>query len=505
MRTKKTIFNLLSDILPQIIIAIISFFRIKIFMNFMGTEKLGIYQLYGQILAYLSLAELGLTNAAMYYLYKPISEKKYKKIGEILSGVRRAFQYILIAMLIIGLILAFNISFFFKDNVFSNSYLMITFILALLTNILGYLVAPYTVMFDSSQEKYKYTLHTQILLIIRHLLSIVLIILFKSLYAILIVELVFAIFQNVLIRWLFKKNYPEVKFSEKRDYCFWQKTKELIPHKLGLVISNNIDIIIASKFLGLTYVVIYNCYYYIINTLSMMINRIGNATLASVGELIVVDKSKSYNVFLEYNSMLFFLATIICIPLALMISPFVDIWYGSEMVVNNLTAILFVGLLFYTIVRIVLNNFVSASGLFKETLICTFLEIIINLTISLTLINKLKIMGLLIGTCLSLVISEFCIKPFILNKHVFKDKIHIYYTDCLKYLLYVIGMYIVFYIIIVKINMSNLLWWFVIGVLLFIINFITTLIYYKLINKLEFLNRINFLKKIKFMNKFIGR
>lgn len=504
MRTKKTIFNLLSDVLPQLIIAIISFFRVKIFMQFMGTEKLGVYQLYGQILSYLSLAELGLTSAAMFYLYKPISEKNYKKINEILSGVRRAFQYILLAMLIIGTILTFNISFFFKNNEFSNYFLMGTFILAFITNVLGYLVTPYTVMFDSSQEKYKYVLHTQMLLIIRHLLSIVLIVIFKSLYAILIVELVFAIFQNILMRILFKKNYPKIKISKKRDYCFWNKTKDLIPHKIGLLISNNIDVIIVSKFLGLTSVVIYNCYYYVINTISVMINRIGSSTLASVGNLIVTDENKSYSVFLEYNSMLFFLATIICIPLALMISPFVNIWYGSEMVVNNITAILFVFLLFYTIIRIVLNNFVSAAGLFKETLICTFLEIIINLIFSLALIKYLGIAGLLIGTSLSLVISEFCIKPFVLNKNLFKNRIYVYYLDCLKYSLFVILIYILFYLLISNINISNLFYWFLIGVLIFIINFVLTFIYYKLINKTEFFNRLVFLKKIKFINKFIG-
>ena len=244
VRTRNTIFNLLSDLLPQIIIAIISFFRVKIFLEYLGTEQLGIYQLYGQILSYLSLAELGLTSAVMFYLYKPISEKNYKKISAILSGVKRAFNYVLLAMLVIGLLLTFNIKFFVKDTDLTNTFLMITFILTFLTNVLGYLTTPYAVMFDSGQEKYKYILHIQILLIIRHLLEIILIVLFKNLYLVLIIEVLFAIFQNVIIRYLFKKNYPEVKFTEKKDYCFWKKTKELIPHKIGTLVANNIDVII---------------------------------------------------------------------------------------------------------------------------------------------------------------------------------------------------------------------------------------------------------------------
>ena len=94
MRTRNSIYNLISDVIPQIIIILISFFRVKIFLNYMGADNLGVYQLYGQILSYLSLAELGLTSAAMYFLYKPISEKNYKKINAILSGVRKTFTYI---------------------------------------------------------------------------------------------------------------------------------------------------------------------------------------------------------------------------------------------------------------------------------------------------------------------------------------------------------------------------------------------------------------------------
>lgn len=504
MRTRNSIYNLLSDILPQILIIIISFFRVKIFLEYMGSDNLGVYQLYGQILSYLSLAELGLTSAAMYYLYKPISEKNYKKINAILSGVKKTFQYILIVMFIIGIVLSLNISFFFKDSNFTNTFLMITFIIAFLTNILGYFTTPYVVMFDSSQEKYKYVLHTQVLLIIRHLLQIVLIIIFKKLIVILIVELLFATLQNVIIRILFKKHYPKVEFTKEKDYCFWNKTKELIPHKIGTLVANNIDVIIISKCLGLTSVVIYNCYYYFIYNISILINRIGSATLASVGNLLVTDKKKSYSIFLEYNSMLFFLATIICVPLAIVVSSFVGLWYGYDMVVNNFTTILFVLILFYSIIRIVLNTFVGAMALYKETLICTCTEIIINLTVSLILVNKIGIAGLLIGTLLSMIISEYLIKPYVLNKKIFNSNIFVYYLDCLKYFIFACVCYVLFYLVFMNININNLLVWFIVGVLVFIINFVVTIVYYKLINKLDFLSRINFLNKIKFINKFIS-
>lgn len=497
MRTRKTIFNLLADIFPQIIISILGFIRIKVFLFAIGTQQLGVYQLFGQILCYLALAELGLTSAVMYYLYKPIYEKNYKKISQIIVGAKKSFTIVMLVMFVFGIILAPNIKFFIADTSLSNTFIIIAFILTMLVNILSYISTPYVLLFDSNQEKYKYIAWTQLILAIRYIIEMVVIALTKNLFLILSIEILFTLIQNMVIKYLFKKNYSYVNMNETKDLSFWNKTKELIPHKIGTLIAYNIDVIILSKFLGLTYVVIYNCYYYITNTISNIIGKISSATLAGIGNLIVSEPKKVYKVFLEYNAMLFFIAIVICIPLGIVITPFVSIWYGTDMIVNNITVFLFTFILFYGIIRIVLNTFCTAAGIFRPTLICTYLEIIVNLVVSLLLIKKYEITGLLFGTCLSLILSEFIIKPFILNKHLFKDKIYKYYFDCLKFVMIAVINIIILSFVSNLLSYNNLILWFIYGCLIFIVNLIITYVYFKIINKLNFLNRLNIFKKEK--------
>lgn len=57
MRTKNTIINFLTDAVPQVIILLIGFVKIKFFIKYLGSEQVGLYQLYGQIMAYLVLME----------------------------------------------------------------------------------------------------------------------------------------------------------------------------------------------------------------------------------------------------------------------------------------------------------------------------------------------------------------------------------------------------------------------------------------------------------------
>ena len=496
MRTKKVFLNLLSEVLPQLIIAVISFVRVKIFLTYIGDEILGVYQLFGQVLAYLSLAELGLTDAAMYFLYKPLYEKKNRDISSLISGVKKSFNYVMIAMLFIGFAISFLVPHLIAENTLTNPFIISCFILTLFVNVFGYFSTTYTVLFNADQNKYKYSFFTQGLLILRNVADIVVIIFLKNLYAVLVVEILFTLLQNLVMKLLFKKNYPKLSVKEKPNYVFWSKTKSLIPHKIGGLIAYNIDVILVSKILGLGHVVIYNAYYAITYVISNIIGKFSSSTLASVGNLLVAEPKKAYSIFLEYNDMLFFIANIICVPLAIFFTPFISLWYGPSYTVSDITMYLFVFNLLYGIIRIILNVYSSAAALYKETLVCTYLEAFINLAVSLILIlNGFGITGLLIGTASSMLISEFMIKPSILNKHIFNSSISKYYFDSLVLFVLIIVNIIIFKFVMNYFVIFNLFIWFLYGIAVFILNFGLTYIWFKLLGKDEFFKRITVIFK----------
>ena len=69
---------------------------------------------------------------------------------------------------------------------------------------------------------------------------------------------------------------------------------------------------------------------YIINSLQNVVKKIGSSSLASIGNLLVTEKEKARDIFYEYNSMCYFFATIICVPLLLVINQFISIFYGKS-------------------------------------------------------------------------------------------------------------------------------------------------------------------------------
>ena len=107
MKTKRAIYNYLSESIPEIFIIILSMIRIKLFLNYLGTETLGLYQLYGQFFAYIAFAEIGFAAASLFSLYKPVAKKDIKKSNELLAGINIIFNRIGIIMIFIGFVLSF--------------------------------------------------------------------------------------------------------------------------------------------------------------------------------------------------------------------------------------------------------------------------------------------------------------------------------------------------------------------------------------------------------------
>ena len=100
MRTKNSIRNSVVAVLFQIIALLIGFFSRKIFIDYLGTEVLGLNSTASSLLGFLNLAELGIGGAIAITLYKPIFEKDKETIKEVIA--MQGWLYKRIALFIIG-------------------------------------------------------------------------------------------------------------------------------------------------------------------------------------------------------------------------------------------------------------------------------------------------------------------------------------------------------------------------------------------------------------------
>ena len=495
MRTKAAIINLVTDLFPQVIIAILGIIKIKIFINILGNNQVGLYQLYTQILSYLVLVEGGMGTAVLFRLYKPIAEKNQEKVDSIMLAAKRVFKIITLLILALGTIIAFNIGFFLKEQIFEQSYLIITFLLFLFSQLLMYLVIPERQMFDANQKKYIPNLIYQIFNIIVSIIEILVVVLGGSLLQVIITILVTNTLSNIILLIVYRKYYGKINKKTKPDYTMVKDVKHLFVNTIGLLIGNNIDVLIISKFIGLSSVVVYTSYNYICSTLIKMIEKITGATMSGIASVIIESKKKAYNIFLDFNSMIFYIATIIAIPLIYALNPFIRIFYEGNVHTSKIISLFFVLILFYQIIKIPLRTYTFAAGEFAKVKKYVIIECIINLTLSLILVHYIGIIGVLIGTLVSLVTSDYIPKSRIIIKEILNEKQSEYHIKNLKFIILVLILGTITFFI--PSNYNNLIIWFVASSTTFILNLVIVTIYYKLIKELNFIKRFNLKKMFK--------
>ena len=209
MRTKKTFINFLTDVIPLIISSLLGIFKLKLFIQILGDETLGLYQLFTQIMIYVALVDGGIGNALLYSLYKPNKEKNNKKISSILSASKRTFSLIGAIIFTIAFLISFLVPFFIKDTSFSNSFITITFLLFAISNVISYFFVPYQTILEVKEKKYVANIALQTGQIVQSALEIILLLCGVSFINILCMHSVVKLLANLAILIVAKKMYPE--------------------------------------------------------------------------------------------------------------------------------------------------------------------------------------------------------------------------------------------------------------------------------------------------------
>lgn len=498
MKTKNSILNFITDLVPLIILMFLGLYKSKFLITELAPNYVGLYQLFSQLLGYITIFEFGMTGALLYRFFVPVSQKDKKKISILFFSGKKVFSIISLVMFGFGILFALIIPFMIKDNPFSVWYILLTFLMYISTNIIYYLVVAYKTLLEAEQKKHITNIIIQTSDIVKSIVEIIVLIIFKNLVILLTVGIITSIISSIFIIIICKKYNPELVDTKKRDYEMLSDVKNLFVHKVAYLINNNVDLIIVTRGLGLVSVVIYSSYNFIVNMLRRITSRVYVSMVPSLGNLIVENKEQAKKVFFEINDLMFFLAIFLSAALFVSINPFINIWYEGEIFTSYGLALGFSLIFFVNIVIQPLLAFTDAGGCFKETKKCAILEAVINLTLSLILFKPLGVFGILLATFIGYTISDNIIRAKIICNNLLKTSTKKYYFDLIFYEFVTLILLIIEYLIFRNIEINSIFNWLLISGVNCIGLLIALLLLFKFTNRLTFLERI---KKLLFKVK----
>ena len=102
-RTGKSVKNLLTGILSQIVVLVLNFAVRYVFIQKIGYEYLGINSLFTSILTVLSVADLGFGSALGIVLYSSLSRKNEEEIAGLMNFFKKVYLIIGLVVTAVGL------------------------------------------------------------------------------------------------------------------------------------------------------------------------------------------------------------------------------------------------------------------------------------------------------------------------------------------------------------------------------------------------------------------
>lgn len=476
-RSKNSLTNASVTLFYFVITTIFTFIMKIVLTRFIGIEYAGLNSLLTNIIGMLNIAELGLSIAIGYSLYKPLATGDYKTINEILYLYKILYRVISVFILIAGIIVTIFIGDFVNTTI-ALKEIRICFILYIIATIASYLLTYLTVLPSADQKNYLIVKIQNNGKIIKNILQIISILLFKNFYIWLIIEVIVSIiiylYTNAIIRikypWYKKEKEYNIKELLKKYKNIVKNARDLFFHKIGGLVVYQTDIILISYFSNLTESAIYSNYILIYTLLTGVIEQMFNGITASIGNLIIdKDEKSTFAIWKEMYVFTIFTSIICGVLFYLLANPFIKVCFGDELTFSNSIVICIVINTMFRIIKNPIDKFKEAYGIFWD-IYAPLIEAVINLVSSVLLAIKFGLIGIVIGTIISNIIITTLWKPYVIFKYGFKEKIKKFALISIKYLSIGLIGAAISYLICTNINLSiqnkvlNLLALFVVNI-----------------------------------------
>ncbi len=405
--------NLVVTTACQLLTTVFSFVTRGLFVKVLSTNYLGVSGLFTSILTILSLAELGIGNAMVYSLYKPIHDKDAEKISYYMDIFKKAYRLIACGVTVLGLSFMPFLHFFVikPDGVYESIYVIYLFFLA--NSVVSYLLAYKRSILYADQKGYVITTATTITHILLLVFQYLILLLTQNYLLYLSAQILMTISTNVILSIYVNRNYKIKKYDfSKIDHKnektkLFQNLKSLSISKVAGVVISSADNLITTKLVNITAVGFASNYTLVTHAISHFISNVISGLTGSVGNLNAEnDSSKREKVFYELFTAVYITYYVVCSSIFALINPLIEWWLGEKYLFSLPIVATIVLNIYVAGINYPSYVFRTTSGHFKEATKFYVLSAFLNIILSIALGYIWGIAGIYVATSISRLLTS---------------------------------------------------------------------------------------------------
>lgn len=422
MKQSKVLKNAVFGFGGQLVIIILGIIIPRIMIKNYGSDTNGLMSTVTQIFTYMALFEAGIGQAARNALYKPITQKNHNEISYVLSIAQRDFRKITGVYFLCVLCLSFLAPFLLKSNI-QKSVIFGVILLEGLSGVISfYYIATVTAMLYADGRGYVINGINVINKVISYAVKIIMACMGINIVFLQLAYFFITIARVVFYHYYFKKNYAWINFHMVSREAKLEDRNSYVITEIAWTTFSSTDMIVLSMFVSTQLSSVYSVYSLIFTNLNVLLNAVYNSVSYILGQTYHEDIKKyaiihdAYTtIFLGSMSILMAIAYVLCIP-------FIKLYTAGVCDINYVykeLPILFCLVQIFSWSRYVSGNLTGIAGYAKETSRISSIEAVTNVILSVVLVHKYGIVGVLLATVIALPLKIFwCI--YVADKKVMK-------------------------------------------------------------------------------------
>lgn len=403
MFAKNTLWNLIY----QLVAVIAGFLVPRAIIGAYGSEVNGLVASLSQLIGYFALVEAGVSGAATFALYKPLSKHDWRGVNLVASASKTFYQKSGVVFLALLIVLSVVYPMFISAGSLSFWETMtLAFLLGAKVVVDFFSLSKYRVFLTADQKNWLIQLASTVYMVLNAAIIIVLSYLRAPVVAVYAVALLAVFARSVILAVYVHRRYPQLDCGvDYGDYKLPQRWDALFLQILGAV-QSGAPVILATVLCGsMGEVSVLAVYLLVSNGLQMIPNVLGTGLQALFGRQVAEGDLEALRAtYKPYRALVYAVSAVVCGCAFSLILPFVDLYAAGFHDANYHNA----PLGFFVVLNVFLYHgkssqglLVIAAGMYRETRWQTCLQAAIIILFGIPLTIHYGIVGAIAASCAS--------------------------------------------------------------------------------------------------------
>lgn len=430
-RTSRFVQNTISTAAYQLTAMLMGFVTPRLMMLFYGSQVNGLIVSVTEFLTYFRLVEAGLASAAVFSLYKPLSDHDDDAVGAIVSAARH--YYNVAGFIFVGITIAFAVIyplFVPMDTMDSLSVTLLIVAMGISGSLEFFTLSRYRVLLTADQRTFMVSIASMSSL----LLSTAVIVVFSYLRVNIIVVRLCAsltiVLRSVILARYVRKQYPTINLKHpKPNKAALSRRWDAMYQQFTTAFHQGAGVMLTTIITRDTAMVsVYGTYHMVTIGLWGILKMTTTGIYSGFGHLLVSGQEKKFQTaYRDFEYLYLAITTVLFACAAVLIVPFVVLYTDAITDANYFVPAIGLLIVLEAITdhgKMPMDLMITASGKFRETRHHCTAQLIVAVLLGLGLgylglqtSVTLAVCGILSGVILSNIL-RMCLQLWFIPKHI---------------------------------------------------------------------------------------